>query len=1068
MTTFNNTTTPAFKLNASNTATAQPKHPLKVANNVPRKTTEDTFVKAKEPKLAVASAAVTTKQGNQWLLPVAGSMAGVLLAIGTFFVGKKQAEKETLKIISDTTGKTGDTAEKLAEALKKEINKAPQIIETLSSGTTKILQGLLTDPADKAKTGDALIAAVQAHVEKMKQELQTQTNKLSTETENLKKQLASALKVSGLATDVDLIDKSYTELLTLAGEKIKELQRQKNPPVRRDAELAVENLYKKLIPTGKATTATEQLEAIANHQDKAPQLQTQLKQALLSAGVLIDELNDKSFEELLELTKVKIKPPHNGGGTSDELVVQQLQALTDVINDRYSSENYRVIGGRDLVDPLEQLKLLQQFATEDADKLEKNRIENLKLTGKLYDVYRKNIETELPTVANLAIISDDVIKNKLDNFGKEYSNCLNSGHFTIELNGLVQKVKKYACGGTKHIYKVRLTPDGPEYALALASNRYYHLFRESEALQGWRDVGVASHDFSHIVPVKVGNSDVFGTLMPLMNPTKHFSSKDPANNTIEGTEAIKTAEDFYTFVESLVNQTIELKLKGIIILGLDGDATNLKKNSKGELEHMVFDILHPPSKNNEKYKNISFAEEEIVSLVELVYRNFREVNQPGHYIKKLYEGRTTNGYGEPIQYSNEIIALTKKINQQWEKASAELATQLNKPSTEKTNAVGQQIVALLDASKEEPPTGLKKLLVEDIVNSNHTEGETPFEMGDIKKVLSSFEVRSDEKEKTFAVRTYLIQHLLNPENYQELKPQERQLLTEYFEALVKHPGVEVSAELKPGVLQIPKTFEADNKFLQTAFEDVGENPKLDALFEHPLLDGFATPENKALILPHLQEALSQLHANPAQFNPTDQMTAPKQIVKRALELATKESTLTDFGVKTNFVSDTTWLEAGIATKKQAIGAVINNLNDNLGWGGRKTNTAKLYHESPRDSELALFKILDSIADVAGLDKSPSSNNSLLTPKGFQDGIEFPLIQHFAELHFHEVIEEHRNTKKLRPRTITSSGLLGIMKEATEALAQNDPKKQKLQQAIANLRKLNEHIESIKTSVQLTS
>jgi hypothetical protein len=409
---------------------------------------------------------------------------------------------------------------------------------------------------------------------------------------------------------------------------------------------------------------------------------------------------------------------------------------------------------------------------------------------------------------------------------------------------------------------------------------------------------------------------------------------------------------------------------------------------------------------------------------------------------------------------------------------------------EKTNAVGGELAKIFASSEESPLMKILSAKVE--VNKNNGEHQIK-SLDDLKKVLtSSFagdgsiigcnSVYPDKQlgfflqnarplpTKLTLVARILVDCLENPELNKQLNPQERQLVTSYLDNLLAHPQAKASVHYRDTALQLlsPNTFEADTQFLQTVFENSVISPKLDALFEHPLLDGFATPENKALILPHLQEALSQLHANPAQFNPTDEMTAPELIVKRALELATKESTLTDFGVKTNFVSDTKWLDAGIATKKQAIGAVINNLNDNLGWGGRKTNTAKLYHESPRDSEFALFKILDSIADVAGLDKYPSSNNSLLTPKGFQDGIEFPLIQHFAELHFPEVIEKHRNDAVLRPRTISSSGLLGIMKEATEALAQNDPKKQKLEQAIANLRKLDEHIKLIVTSTQLTS
>ncbi len=402
------------------------------------------------------------------------------------------------------------------------------------------------------------------------------------------------------------------------------------------------------------------------------------------------------------------------------------------------------------------------------------------------------------------------------------------------------------------------------------------------------------------------------------------------------------------------------------------------------------------------------------------------------------------------QAEEQVALLETKTDtiKQLEKLSKELATQLYTIHAEKTNAVGEQIVALLDAPTEEPPTGLKKLLSEDVVESQNW--TTPFTMDDIIKVLSNgFEVRSDEKEKTFAVRTYLIQHLLKPENYKELKPLERQLLTEYFEALVKHPGVEVSAELKPGVLQIPKTFEADNKFLQTAFEAGRENPNLDALFEHPLLDGFATPENKALILPHLQEALSQLHANPAQFNPKDQMTVPELIVKRALELATKESTLTDFQEIKNLKSETNWNTVSTKNQQNIIKLILTELNSTLGVNGN-TDTGKI-SSSARGGKPSILKPLGNLDRL-------KDRETPLTLEEFKTEIEFPLIKGFAELHFHEafkIAKQNHDTK-----IIYSSGLLKFMEEATKALAETDPTKKPLQQAVENLQKFHEHIEVI--------
>jgi len=326
MTTFNNATTQAFNLNASNNASAQPKHPLKVASPVARKTTEDTFVKAKEPNGVVASAAVTTKQSNQWLLPILGSAAGLILAGITFVVGKKQAETETLKIISEKTGKAGETAEKLAEALKKEMNQSPSSVQQFSDKAIALLQSLLPSEHQN-KTGDDLITAVQAHVKKLEREAIAWKKEIDDAEVLLKKLLID----NNLAADANLKDKNYAELLKLVQTAMINLQQQKAPPGFIEAE--VTRLYGAIVG-GTETDVAKQLAAIAKHNtDTTPKLQEQLKKALLAGGVHqaeIDACGD-DFGALSKLVETKIQNSKVAPLNSE--VLDRVEAL---INDAYA------------------------------------------------------------------------------------------------------------------------------------------------------------------------------------------------------------------------------------------------------------------------------------------------------------------------------------------------------------------------------------------------------------------------------------------------------------------------------------------------------------------------------------------------------------------------------------------------------------------------------------------------------------------------------------------------------------------------------------------------------------
>ena len=98
----------------------------------PRKTAEATLTKQAEE----TPTPVATKQGNQWLLPVAGSCVGVLLAIGAFFVGKGQAEKEAGEMIGKAAGETGKSLTDLGA-------KAGEVATEMPKAIKKQLQGLL-------------------------------------------------------------------------------------------------------------------------------------------------------------------------------------------------------------------------------------------------------------------------------------------------------------------------------------------------------------------------------------------------------------------------------------------------------------------------------------------------------------------------------------------------------------------------------------------------------------------------------------------------------------------------------------------------------------------------------------------------------------------------------------------------------------------------------------------------------------------------------------------------------------------------------------------------------------
>ena len=318
----------------------------------PRKTAEATLTKQAEE----TPTPVATKQGNPWLLPVAGSVAGLILSGIMFFVGKDLATKEALKVVREKSGQLGDDAEKLGANIAKAIKDAKQPASEGVAGLTKEM----TDELQAMLKGDDAklegIALVKAGIEHLKKEITVQQT-------GFEGQLRTALEANGFDADT-LKNKNLDELLNLAKTQLQQLKQLKSgiidsytadpeldqtvkDPVARFETLrtnfhqqngvlmAVRALYEQLIPTGKETNAVKQLAAIAQHQDMA-KLEKFTAESLTAgchwSGKLIAKiLETKEESPLNKILTEKTDLLNNGQGL---LRSEMLEALKNGFDDK--------------------------------------------------------------------------------------------------------------------------------------------------------------------------------------------------------------------------------------------------------------------------------------------------------------------------------------------------------------------------------------------------------------------------------------------------------------------------------------------------------------------------------------------------------------------------------------------------------------------------------------------------------------------------------------------------------------------------------------------------------------
>ncbi|MCX5919800.1 MAG: hypothetical protein NTW61_00515 [Candidatus Melainabacteria bacterium] len=328
----------------------------------PRKTAEATPTKQAEE----TPTPVATKQGNPWLLPVAGSVAGLILSGIMFFVGKDLATKEALKVVREKSGQLGDDAEKLganiAKAIKDAKQPASEGVAGLTKEMTEQLQAILTGDQKKLE-GIALI------------------KEITVQQTGFEGQLRTALEASGVQS-TDLADKDLAGLLALAkaeltkpqggggvldpvvAEQLQQLKQLKSgiidsytadpeldqtvkDPVARLETLrtnfhqqngvlkAVKELYEQLIPEGQETNAVKQLAAIAQHQDMA-KLEKFTAESLTAgchwSGKLIAKiLETKEESPLNKILTEKTDLLNNGQGL---LRSEMLEALKNGFDDK--------------------------------------------------------------------------------------------------------------------------------------------------------------------------------------------------------------------------------------------------------------------------------------------------------------------------------------------------------------------------------------------------------------------------------------------------------------------------------------------------------------------------------------------------------------------------------------------------------------------------------------------------------------------------------------------------------------------------------------------------------------
>ena len=457
----------------------------------------------------------------------------------------------------------------------------------------------------------------------------------------------------------------------------------------------------------------------------------------------------------------------------------------------------------------------------------------------------------------------------------------------------------------------------------------------------------------------------------------------------------------------------------------------------------------------------SKALEQLESLVDKVYAE-ADIKLE-HKTAKTFEDKVSvllgisRGQAETIERNGQQIDTLLLI-------AKELQSQLNTIFAEKTKAVGTELVKIFESLED---TVLKSILTQKVGDSEKYGAHQIKSLDELRSILASgFEddgsiTRSNstylEKQLGFfmqdsqalptkltLVAKMLVDCLEKPELNSQLTAKERQLVTSYLDNLLSHPQAKASEHYLKTALESnsgnAENFKQDTQFLQRLFEASGNESNLESLFEHPLLDDFNTPTKKALVLPHLKEALQELRQNPAQFTFKDDLTAPEQIVRRMITSATKEHLLGDLQDKHHLIPTTDWVAAGIDTQKKAIQDLKQTLDNTLGREG-STNTAKIFSNARLSCLPTVLKPLELAH------QTPSGIEYTLAE--VRTKIEEPLIKGFAELYFPDLLEDCTTKDDFLYRLLGKAAGLS-----------NNPNDVKLAKAITNLEALELHIKAI--------
>ena len=270
--------------------------------------------------------------GRGWVLPVLGSLSGIGLAIGTYFLGRNQgaetASKEAHELFQKATGLAGKTETELKTALQTKVNEAVANASTGASViSTQLREQLITLTKQQADvTDEALLQAVLNHSTTTAKALKDKNDLLQEQ----RTTLADALVAVGVPfTDVEGRDKPFNELVTLAQGKITQTS-EENAGLQE----AIQTAYTQLHPDRKQTEVTQQLEALKQVGQRTAEQEKHyketLKNTLIQLEVDPDSVKDLSTQALETELKIKITDKLAALKTAQQECDDSTTALTAV------------------------------------------------------------------------------------------------------------------------------------------------------------------------------------------------------------------------------------------------------------------------------------------------------------------------------------------------------------------------------------------------------------------------------------------------------------------------------------------------------------------------------------------------------------------------------------------------------------------------------------------------------------------------------------------------------------------------------------------------------------------